>query len=90
MSDGINVVPLRTCKCGQPGTLRIVHWESDTESRTVELVACDECWNKSEDFLARVRPVFDAMIARGVPRAIANETMTFMLESMDDSARAKQ
>jgi hypothetical protein len=77
----MSVVPFRKCKCGQPGTMRLVHWENDTESQTIELIACDKCWNTSGDFLAHVRPVFDAMIACGCPRDIANDTMTFMLES---------
>jgi hypothetical protein len=73
-----NVVPIRRCgRCGEPCNYR----------RTIELrgqamadvVACDACVDLMTSELARVRPVFDAMIACGVDRVIANNTMTFLL-----------
>jgi hypothetical protein len=50
----------------------------------VEFAACDKCVEASEVFLARVRPVFVAMIACGVPREIANDAMAFMLDKLPD------
>ncbi len=45
-----------------------------------DLSGCDTCIDKIAGELAAVRPVFDAMLACGVSRELANDTMTFMLD----------
>lgn len=42
--------------------------------------ACDACINETQSELDRVRPVFDAMIAVGLDRELANEVMSTILE----------
>jgi hypothetical protein len=51
--------------------------------------ACDECVAKTEAILARVRPVFEAMLACGIPRELANRTMTYMLIGSDDDSHTE-
>ena len=46
----------------------------------LRVYACSECIAKIEGELANVRPIFDAMIAAGIDRALANEAMTFILD----------
>jgi hypothetical protein len=41
--------------------------------------ACDACVQKAEATIARVRQIFDAMLASGIGRDLANETMSFLL-----------
>jgi hypothetical protein len=41
--------------------------------------ACEACVEKTTKELATVRPVFDAIIAAGVDRDLANEVMDFLL-----------
>lgn len=77
------VVPIRACVCGCAGRRRVLELKGDF----LTFNACDICVATGEAFLARVRPIFDAMIACGVPRDVANETMSFMLDRVpDDSA----
>jgi len=76
------VVPLFRCKaCGKEGRPTELEYEGKILGK---FYACDECVAKVEGHLANVRPVFDAMIAAGVDRSIANETMTFLLDGLPD------
>lgn len=73
-----DVVPLHRCVCGAQGQLRTAACGADTAT----FVACDECMKTSVNLLASVRPIFEMMLICGVPRDVANDTMTFMLERM--------
>jgi hypothetical protein len=42
-------------------------------------IGCGECTAAVSAELARIRPVFEVMIACGVPRDLANDTMSYML-----------
>ena len=72
-----NVVPFFRCKrCGDQGR------PLDLQLRGVSvgtLVGCDACLARTEATLARVRPIFDAAIAAGIPSELANDTMSFIL-----------
>jgi hypothetical protein len=73
-----NVVPFFRCKlCGARGS-RLDLQLRGTSVGTI--VGCDVCLAKTEATLARVRPIFDAAIAAGVPRDLANEALTFILD----------
>lgn len=76
------VTPLRLCVCGEPGAPLTVSSVSDGE--TFHAFICDACLAKAQARLASVRPVFDAMLACAVPREIADETMTFLLDRLDE------
>jgi hypothetical protein len=80
----MTVVPLYKCVCGKAGSPRIMTCETVEEKVTANFVSCDECMERTEKFLAQLRPVFNAMVTCGVPRDIANETMTFLLGSLPD------
>lgn len=75
-----DVVPLRVCNCRKPGALRL----AECGALNAQFVACDECLDRSVKFLDRMRPVFDAMRAVGVPGEIASETMSFLLDQVPD------
>lgn len=74
------VVPLFACKrCGEPGkTVGLQH----AGTTVAVLHACHGCIDQTAAELARVRPVFDAMLAAGVARDLANDVMTFLLERL--------
>jgi hypothetical protein len=76
MGTVININARRCRMCGGEGSKRELVYEGDT---VAEFGACDPCLEKTAGELAAVRPVFDAMIAAGVSRDHANETMTFLL-----------
>lgn len=76
-----NIVPLHRCSCGEVGRLRTITWESET----IMFFTCDKCVERDDTFLARVRPIFEAMRACGVPRDIANDAMTYLLERVTDA-----
>ena len=81
------VVPFgRRCgRCGdRTETATRVLGETETH-REIPFVACPGCIAKVSADLDSVRPVFDAMVAAGVPRDLANATMTFMLERLVQS-----
>ena len=80
----MSVVPLHRCICGKPGLPRVISCETDEETVKATFFSCDECMDKTEKFLAQMRPIFSAMIACGVPTDVANETMTFMLDKLPD------
>lgn len=72
------VVPLLRCRrCGKAGSPCTLEHK---DQAVAHFVACDECVEYCSSTMARVRPIFDAMIAAGIDRELANETMTFMLE----------
>lgn len=75
------VVPLHRCgRCGRPGHPVDVEQEGEW---LFSIKACDDCLSKTESELEMVRPIFDAMIAAGVSRKLANEAMTYLLDRMD-------
>lgn len=82
MGKVINIDARRCGRCGGEGRKRELEFGG---SRVGEFGACDACINEVGGELAAVRPVFDAMIAAGVDRDVANETMTFMLNRMNES-----
>lgn len=84
-----NVIHFHRCLCGQPGKLRVVGLD-DNSVDSVNFIACDDCLSTSQTFLDRMRPVFAAMRAVGVPREIANETMTFLLDKIPDDGVLEQ
>ena len=49
-------------------------------NHVADLMACNECLEKTQSELESVRPVFDAMLACGVDEKLANDTMTFLLD----------
>jgi len=74
-----NVVPIRRCICGEAGLQRVMQYSD----RAMTIFACDKCVEATQSHLMKVVPVFSERIACGVPRDIANDTMTFMLNKMD-------
>lgn len=74
------VTPLRTCQCGAPGAPLTI--EGD-DGAILHGFACDACISKVNTTLNRVRPVFAALIACGVPKTAADETMAFLLDRID-------
>ena len=56
------------------------------KDETITFFSCDECIERDDSFLALVRPIFATMRACGVPRDIANDTMTYLLERVTDAA----
>lgn len=44
--------------------------------------ACPECVRRVAQQLEDVRPIFDALIAGGIPSATANDVLTAYLESL--------
>lgn len=80
----MTVVPLHRCICGEPGRPRVITCETDEGKLSATFMSCDACMDKTENFLARLRPIFEKMLACGVPSDITNETMTFLLDSLPD------
>ena len=73
-----NVVPLLRCKrCGAAGNPCTLEYKDEA---IAGFVACDSCVKECSNTMLRVRPIFDAMIAAGIPNDVANDTMTFLLE----------
>lgn len=75
-----NVVALRKCRCGFPGTPRIM----ESGGVSTPFYACDSCLDGTLTLLAQVRPVVDAMRMCQVPEPIAEEVMAHLLASMED------
>jgi hypothetical protein len=74
-----NIVPIRRCaRCkeelGEPVDLAF----KGEVFATVN--ACAKCVAQTAAEMAKSRPIFDAMIAAGVPRELANDAMTWLLE----------
>lgn len=80
-----NIANLFTCVCGKPAKPRKLIYAED-ESESVVFSACEECLARSENFLAKVRPIFDKMIEIGVPREIANNSMNHLLIQLTDDS----
>ena len=82
------VIPIRRCvSCddlGEPVTLTFRG--DDIARRNV----CAKCVSETHEELARVRPIFDAMIAAGVDRGFANDAMTFILDDKRFAATAEE
>jgi hypothetical protein len=76
-----NVVPLHKCACGEVGLLRTMIWKDER----ITFFSCDKCLGTTDNFLTRMRPVFNTMRACGVPRKIANDTMTYLLDQLPDT-----
>lgn len=56
----------------------------------LEIVVCDKCRHKTAAHLARVKPIFEAMLAAKVPRKMADEIMTFLLERLPERGRKRR
>jgi hypothetical protein len=76
-----NVIPLHKCACGEAGQLRTMTWEDET----LTVFSCDKCVDMTNGVIAKMRPVFETMRACGVPRDVANDTMTFMLDQLPNA-----
>ena len=55
------------------------------KDETITFFSCDNCVGTVDDFLARMRPIFETMRACGVPGEIANDTMTYLLDQLPDT-----
>lgn len=75
----MSVTPLRLCGCGQPGAPFTI---TDGEKKW-HGYACDTCLEQTQATLAKHAPVFEAMLATGVPLEIADDTMTYLLNRLD-------
>jgi hypothetical protein len=72
-----DLIPIRTCwHCSQPARRREFIFR---DVKVCDFSACDECAAEVERELSAARPIFDAMIAAGVDRETANDTMTYLL-----------
>lgn len=71
------VVPLHRCKCGQPARFMELEYQGEIVGTGR---ACWDCAQKVVADLDKVKPVFEAMIAAGISRELANEAMTFILD----------
>ena len=87
IEDGsnMNIVPLHKCVCGAAGSLRTVTWEDET----ITFFSCERCVDTTDQFLAQVRPIFEAMLACGVSGNIANNAMTYLLDQLPDTQLLK-
>jgi hypothetical protein len=75
-----NVVPFLRCKCGAAAK-RVELCLRDEP--LAQFNSCQACLDETNDTLDRVRPVFEAMIAAGIDRETANETMTYLLDLVE-------
>lgn len=55
------------------------------EDETLTVFSCDKCVDMTNGVIAKMRPVFETMRACGVPRDVANDTMTFMLDQLPNA-----
>lgn len=79
------VLPLRRCRrCGKPASPVALDYQGEIIA-TIDV--CGACIELAGAELSRMRVVFDGMIVAGVPREIANETMTYMLRRMAEEER---
>lgn len=76
------VTPLRVCSCGQPGAPLTVTCATDDE--VVHAFICDDCLVKLEARLASVRPVFNVLMECAVPKHIADDVMSYLLDLLDE------
>jgi hypothetical protein len=79
MGDVISINARRCGRCGAEGSRRELEYQGE---KVGDFGACDACVEKTEAELDAVRPVFDAMIAAGIDREIANDIMTFLLDRL--------
>lgn len=77
-------IVLHRCPCGAPARVRHF-WFAGQKVGTAPI--CDGCFDAGEAQLARVRPVFDAMLGVGVSREIANEVMCYLTLRLDQSTQ---
>lgn len=75
-----DIVPLFRCKCGVMAKRVDVVKDGHVEASGF---LCEACIAAANGMLDRVRPIFDSMIAAGIDRVIANDTMTFLLGRID-------
>lgn len=74
MSDPIPI--FRCYTCGAAGKRVDLEWDGKVVGT---FSACQTCVDKTLATLARVRPIFDAAIAAGVNRDLANDAMRLIL-----------
>jgi hypothetical protein len=71
-------IPLFRCaSCGEAGKRVDLSWNDKVVGT---FTACQSCIDRTTATLDRVRPIFDAMIAAGVDRDLANEALRAILE----------
>lgn len=78
------IIPLHVCgSCGSPNCdpPRVLVCEGEPDTT---VFFCEACLARHEATLAKVRPVFGTMIDIGVPREIASDVMTYLLERWPD------
>ena len=81
--SAVVVLGKRCARCGGRTRDASVWSLDETEThREIQFISCPGCVEKTYAELANVRPVFDAMLAAGVPRDLANDAMTFLLVRM--------
>ena len=72
-----NVVPILSCaRCGALGKPMEVRMNGE---KVNAFIGCGECTAAVSAELVRIRPIFEAMIAAGLSRDLANDTMTYIL-----------
>lgn len=82
-----DIIPLHRCgRCGAQGQpIEIV--QVDDADRVIAqspAVVCDACMARVEGDLDRARPVFETMIACGVPSDIADNVMAYLMMQWPD------
>lgn len=82
-----NVVAIRKCgRCGKPARTRTL---VDGDQELGEIIGCDACVKQTQDELANVRPVFEALLACGAEHEFADQLMTQLLAHLYPSAESK-
>jgi len=81
MSVG-NIIFAGNChQCGRLTLPRELQLNGET---IASFYGCPSCVDKTIHTLARVKPIFQTMITQDIPRDIANDVMTYLLEKLDE------
>lgn len=77
------VHPLHACRrCGAPA--KPTDFVVSGTGEAFSLNVCPGCIAEGQAYLARVHPVFEAMIAAGIDREIANDAMVYLHARMSE------
>jgi hypothetical protein len=80
--DAKNVTSIYRCgRCRAKGTRLEICLAG--EPLDMKVYACAKCVEKTVSELDWVRPIFDAMVAVGIPNSLANDAMTFLLNGLE-------
>lgn len=87
----LKVSSIHVCgRCGKRGKPRDLVLEQDGETHFLAaFYGCDECIAETNNELDAVRPIFNAMIACSIHRALANDIMTYLLNRLPDRETKK-